>query len=1289
MEQGQRKQAEETVRAFFAAYLSDCLFDKALSYQDPEVRWIGVGTSGMVTGREAVARTLQEAIRAQPWPCEIVYDSVRSQAIADGVVEVALSFVLHRAGDRDAGFSAPFQATAIVRKGEAGWKILSLHASPVTERGTGEEYFTSHTVTNHQWSLVRRIQDESLAILNNSIAGGMMGGYLEAGFPLYFVNRHMLDHLGFETYDDFVAAIDGHVINGIHPDDRDDVCRAVDEAFSRGEEYEVLYRMEKSDGSWIWVNDIGRESLSQDGRPVCLSVVRDVTREVEMRRQLEREIAEKRRQADSYDELFQSVMCGIVQYWLNEDGTASFLRANREALRIFGYGSDEFWAKDNWDLKEMTVDREARDAITADMDNLEKVGDRFHFNYRMRRKDGSALWIMGTAAVVAVGNGLRLIQSVYLDVDSRRRAEQEKQALLQVNKSIGEMLRMVLEGTTIAEFYYYPGGRYAIASPRLQQMYGLRERYDGMPDSFIGERIYPEDREIYRELYRKVDAGESPVSIEFRLDDGSVWVRLTMSVVRYDGENRPVSAVGIVENITHAREMERALEKARSLDPMTGLYTREAGLREIRAFMDAKSPETVCALMILDMDDFGRVNEVEGTVFGDMVLREVADILKSSIGPGDVALRLGGDEFMVFIRNCDKAGATVLGPAIAGKIAGLFSSRRDDLRISASIGMCVTAVVDEYNGLYRCAESTLHYVKTHGKGQAACYLDTSNELGAMLTQVYPDAYLLNSIDSSGATVRENLSDLALDLLGKSRRLDDAVNLLLAKLGKTYGVDRVSIVEVDYAYRSFHYSYQWAEKKADLQLDETYYLPETRMASLPDEYDSDGFCYEPFNPATVMESTLRCPIWDVGVCGGCFSFESHRADFSWTDEHRRMLKEISQIVSSFIMKARADAVSKAKTDFLSRMSHEIRTPMNAISGMTTIAKSVAGDRERVLDCLDKIEQSNRYLLGLINDVLEMSRIESGKVELNLEPVLLEQVEAQLDNMMRSPAELKGLSLSFSLRYPVYCPVYLDVLRFNQVMINIIGNAVKFTEPGGSISASARLVEKRDGMAFVRFSVKDTGIGIAPEAITRIFNSFEQGSESTSIRYGGTGLGLTISGSLVKMMGGSLEVESEPGKGSDFYFTLPLKLAGEWQDLEMKKPEKKTGVSRVFSGKRVLVVEDNELNREIAVSLLEMHGFEVETAENGALAVEMFRTHPAGHYDAILMDVRMPVMDGLEATRQIRLSGKEDARRVPIVAMTANAFDEDSRQSLQSGMNGHLSKPVDVERMLEMLAAYIPA
>lgn len=1278
--------AETAVDCFFDVCLSREAVEKALPFLDEAVHLTGIGQDGSVSGREAVCLSVREAFEKTFKDGDPVREPMGARSLAETVAEVTRRFSPNAETVREPRPVAPFRVTACCRKAESGWKIVSLHVSrPVGDDGESV-HAARHPFSPREDGFSHHVQPAPAALLEAGIADGMVGCYLEPGLPLYYVNRPLLNRLGFAGYDDFVRAIDGQVINAIHPDDRKCVLTGVAEALSENEAYEAVYRMKKSDGDFIWVNDVGRKGLSQDGRPVCLSVVRDRAADVSMRERLKREIAENRQQSDSYNELFQSVMCGIVQYWLYHDGTVEFVRANREAIRIFGYTSDSFWSKKQWKLMSLVAE-EDREMIRSELRTLKESGDEKGYEYRLLRQDGTPCWIIGTARVLSTHDDKCLIQSVYLDVDQRKKAEQENRALWQVNKNTGEMLRRVLAGTSITEFFYYPKGRYALAPERLQKAYGLLPRYDNMPDSFVHSRVYAADREIYRELYKKIDAGESPVSAEFRMDDGDVWVRLTMSIVQYDADNRPVSVVGIVENVTHAREMEKALEKARSQDPMTGLLSREAGLREIRRFMETKSPDTVCALMMLDMDDFGRLNEAEGRVFGDMVLREVADVLKTSIGSDDIALRLGGDEFMMFVKHCDKAGATVLGPAVVDKIRHLFSSREGDVRVSASIGMCVTAVVDEYDGLYRCAESTLQYVKKHGKGKAACYLDTSNELGVVLTQMYPEAHLLNAIDRTGATIQENLSDLALELLGKAKRLDDAVNLLLAKLGKTCGLDRVSIISIDYGYRSFHYAYQWAQKKTDLQMDDTFYLEESRMASLLEEYDEDGFCESPFNPDSVMTSTLRCAIWDDGVCGGCFSFESHCRDMQWTLKHRRILKEVSRVVSSFIMKARADAVSRAKTDFLSRMSHEIRTPMNAIAGMTTIAQSGLDDRELVRDCLEKIEHSNRYLLGLINDVLDMSRIESGRITLNLEPVLLEQVAGQLDNMMRPPAELKGLSLKFVRRFHRARPVYLDVLRFNQIFINIIGNAVKFTEPGGTIVGEARLLKEKDDLAWIRFSVKDTGIGIAPEAIRRIFRSFEQGGAETATHYGGTGLGLTIAGSLVRMMGGSLDVVSEPGNGSEFFFTLPLRYAEEQSAVARPKPAVSASVPRDFSGKRILVVEDNDLNREIAVTLLQMQGFTVETAENGKAALDAFVSHPVGFYDAILMDVRMPVMDGLEATRQIRLSGKEDARRIPVIAMTANAFDEDTRESLQSGMNGHLSKPVDVALMLKVLGDYL--
>lgn len=380
---------------------------------------------------------------------------------------------------------------------------------------------------------------------------------------------------------------------------------------------------------------------------------------------------------------------------------------------------------------------------------------------------------------------------------------------------------------------------------------------------------------------------------------------------------------------------------------------------------------------------------------------------RAETGPENIQIRLGGDEFMLFLKNCDKVGAMQVGPRLAAQVQGILVNTEKEIRLSVSIGMCSTEVVEDYNSLYRCVESTLKYVKEHGKGQAACYLDTSNELGVFLTQLYTEEHRVNAIRAETPRREDDLVAFALDLLGKSKNLDDAVFLLLSRVGRTYGFDRVSIIEANQAYLTYRFSYQWSRNRADLQLGQDFYVSQEDFDLCEKMYDEDGLADHNLREGiSQIPSCLHAGIWNYGEYVGSMSFETYKENYRWSTEERKLLKELVKIVPSFIMKAKADAVSQAKTDFLSRMSHEIRTPMNAISGMTTIAKSVLDDREKALDCLEKIESANGYLLGLINDILDMSRIESGKLELNYEAMDLAQLLADLESLFRAQAQQKG-------------------------------------------------------------------------------------------------------------------------------------------------------------------------------------------------------------------------------------------------------------------------------------------
>lgn len=519
---------------------------------------------------------------------------------------------------------------------------------------------------------------------------------------------------------------------------------------------------------------------------------------------------------------------------------------------------------------------------------------------------------------------------------------------------------------------------------------------------------------------------------------------------------------------------------------------------------------------------------------------------------------------------------------------------------------------------------------------------------------------------------------------------------------------------------------------------------------------------------------------------------------------------------------ANAASQAKTDFLSNMSHDIRTPLNAIIGMTTIAQAHIDEQERVEDCLDKISLSSKHLLAIINDILDMSRIESGKMSVTLEPFALADFIHSLMAVFRPQADEKHQNVELDFSGIRHERVKGDEMRIQQVLVNILSNAVKFTPDGGTISLkiseSERIGKADHNYAYYEFTVKDTGIGMSSDFLDKIFLPFERGEGVNNIQ--GTGLGMAITHNLVKIMNGDITVESELGKGTKFTVSLPLEQVEEdesglsalrgkrilaadgdtaslknlgeilsdlgmecdtvesgWEaeDLAAKahlsgkdyfaimlgwrlsvvdgvqtcselrnmigsdipiilmsafewtmstdemrkkgitafvpkplfrsrlgetlyaftdegKAEKmkaETEKEETFEGHNILLVEDNEINREIGVELISMLGASVECAENGKEALEMFRDSPAGRFDMIFMDIQMPVMDGYEATREIRALPREDSSEIPIVAMSANAFVEDIRACVRAGMNAHVPKPVNIANLADMMKRFLKA
>ncbi len=409
---------------------------------------------------------------------------------------------------------------------------------------------------------------------------------------------------------------------------------------------------------------------------------------------------------------------------------------------------------------------------------------------------------------------------------------------------------------------------------------------------------------------------------------------------------------------------------------------------------------------------------------------------------------------------------------------------------------------------------------------------------------------------------------------------------------------------------------------------------------------------------------------------------HKILLSRRDITETQTKEVEQQRLLTDALAQAENANKAKTTFLFNMSHDIRTPMNAIIGFTTMAKKYLDTPEIAKDYLNKVDMSSQHMLHIVNDILDMARIDSGKVELESAPINIYKECHATDALFRSSMEER--EIEFSIDIHIMDDIVLgDAMRIKQIVVNLVSNAMKYTKPGGKVELHYKQTKhSEDGFAYFEISVRDTGIGMSEEYQRHLFEAFERERSATVSGIQGTGLGLAISKQLTDLMGGSLTCKSKLGVGTEFLLKLKLPIAGYTANTKKEIID-----TTAFSGKHILLVEDNDLNREIAVDMLEEMGFVVDEASDGSIAVEKVSQMEPGYYQMILMDIQMPYMDGYYATHTIRMLPNEQISSTPIIAMTANAFAEDREKALQAGMNAHLSKPINAKELIETLYVFI--
>lgn len=787
--------------------------------------------------------------------------------------------------------------------------------------------------------------------------------------------------------------------------------------------------------------------------------------------------------------------------------------------------------------------------------------------------------------------------------------------------------------------------------------------------------LHPDDRALVRGLFAGLNREpfQDTLRAEFRVrrpGQNYRWKLFYGRVLReLDGTaSRLVCSLRDIDEEKQAEALERMKN---AFDGLTGMYAMEEGMRLLKK-------QTACheqgAIIALCLPELPQMQMKNGPTFVQMLLHELGPALQT--GPELHGFRMSGYEFVYFLPDQGEEEAEQYAREIIARLQSVFP--KDLLRFPVCAGVARWCAPEDVMDSLRQAHTAQQYVLGNPLRSCIAFPELPEEARKELLPVVQRQY------SPVNHVRESsMVYLAINLLGGEEDYAAKLYMLLRELSRRLGAcaSVVSLCWMDSMSTTLEYGWFGSGKKPEKRVG--FYTAE-QLTALGDWIGKRLLCgyteqeaedvLKPFLFGQTGEGTLLPMYDDDNYMGSLWVFgvDVRKADKSLQDE----LRQLTGVLQSYLRQRQHDAASRAKSEFLSRMSHEIRTPMNGIIGMTNIALFPGQSREDMIHCLEKISASSQYLLGLLNDILDMSKIESGKMQIVPQNFDLGDMLSTIRELVAPQMQEKKIRYIEEIQLETQW-FNADRLRISQILVNILGNAVKFTPVGGTIRLTVREMCVGEGntghYSDVFFAVQDTGIGISKEDQERVFRSFEQVAGANSSGVQGTGLGLSISSRLARLMGGKINLVSELGKGSTFDFTLPLLHGAPAQKVDTVQDFR-------FDGKRLLLVEDNALNAEIAQIVLEEMGFRVDTVTDGDESVETLRGNAPGTYDVVLMDIMMPRMNGLEAARLIRSSpDRPDLKTIPILAMSANAFDEDVKKSLESGMNDHLSKPIEMDKL----------
>lgn len=934
--------------------------------------------------------------------------------------------------------------------------------------------------------------------------------------------------------------------------------------------------------------------------------------------------------------ILSSISCGVIQY--NRD-TSEILMINEAALEILGYSSKEEIEADNFDGVAATVVPEDRDYIHKIVNELKVTDDVKTYEYKAVHKDGKVVCCYGSVRMFYNDLGETIVQRNVMDITEKVEKSKQLQDVMTMN------MQMINSLSCGVFAYTMPEREILLLNREAKRLFNYDGEKSGKTfNESIYEHIFPDDAREFNKITVKLKKPGDSCKYKFRLvgKGKQIIVECITKLLAFDdGKNFILS---VMQDITDKEDMQYVMRRERQQ------YRDAVTAKSIFSFdFDVTVGIINNDIKYSSGSSFGEIFHIEFPINYD----ELIEAWKKVRQPEFLTPDSSNQNNVKQLIDHYKKGNT--------NINCEYYLPRDKRYYRRTILLSRDDISGHIMAIAVCNDITDVIREDARKRSELAMINRSLKKQNEITKSFSSLYFVSwEIELDSLNMYEiSVPDWAQVVLEKSGgKYTEAVKIIVEDLvSEKYKEGMYNFLDVKTLKERIN------EEKI---LTHEYYSTHERWCSaifIPSKYDKEGKIVNVIYAIRNVDREKRMEL-----------------------EAKKALEEAYDAASH---------ANAAKTNFLANMSHDIRTPMNAIIGMTAIAEAHIDDKDRVKDCLSKIKVSSDHLLELINEVLDMSKIESGNFELVKERFNVLELIDNLIVISKPQIEKKNHTFSMSLNDLKHENVIGDSVRIKQMLMNLMGNAIKYTPDGGKISLTVSEKEtnnKRVGC--YEFIFEDNGIGMSEEFIKNIYEPFTRAKDSQVEKIQGTGLGMAITKNIVSMMNGNIQIKSRLGRGSRFTVTIFLKLCQgndkEGSEAEEKKQRKtviKDFAKKNYSGKRLLLVEDNELNAEIAMEIIGMTGIGIDHVNNGLKAVEKIKEVEDGYYDIIFMDVQMPVMNGYEATREIRSMSGDYVKKVPIIAMTANAFAEDVQESKNAGMNQHIAKPLDLEQLFETLGKWM--